>query len=115
MEHIPKMVDMAMEQPSPSDMPEATNIKPTPQYPYGLTLCLNDDTLSKLNMDDDYAVGDMIHFHAAAKITSCSDSEGCGKRIELQVIAMSSEDPPEDKVPERKGINPKKMYGGRDE
>ena len=112
MEHIPHMVDMAIEQSSPADMPEATNIKLTPQYPCGLTLFLNDATLDKLNMEDGYAVGDMIHFHAAAKITSCSESEGSGKRVELQVIAMSAEEPAEDKAVERKGINVKKMYGG---
>lgn len=113
MEHIPKMVDMAMEQPSMGDMPEATNIKLTPQYPYGLTMCLNDDTLKKLNMDDDCTVGDTVHFHCLAKVTSCSESEGSGKRIELQVIAMSAEDEDgENKAVERKGMNPKKMYGG---
>ncbi len=115
MEHIPHMVDMAIEQPSPADMPEATNIKLTPQYPYGLTLCLNDDTLSKLNMDDDCDVGDTVHFHCLAKVTSCSESENSGKRIELQIIAMSAEDEDEENEEAEsempRGIKMNKMYG----
>ena len=92
MEHIPHMVDMAIEQSSPADMPEATNIKLTPQYPYGLSICLEDDTLKKLDMEDDCAVGDHVAFHCLAKVTSCSDRENMGKRVELQIIAMSPSD-----------------------
>ncbi len=91
MERIPKMVDLALSQEG-DDLPEAVNLSIPAQYPYGLSLCLDNATLEKLEMDDDCEVGDHVHFHALAKVTSCSDREGMGKRIELQIVAMSAED-----------------------
>jgi hypothetical protein len=93
MDRIPKMADMAI---TPT---EIENVKILPQstessapiYPYGLSLCLNDDTLDKLNMEDNCEVGDMVHFRCVAKVTSCSDHENMGKRIELQIVMMSAE------------------------
>lgn len=115
MEKIPHMIDMAMSSPD-SPMPEATNLHVVPQYPYGLTLCLNDQTLDKLNMEGDCEVGDHVHFHCLAKVTSASDHENMGKRIELQIVAMSAEneeyenEEAEEDMPKR-ALDPNKMYG----
>ncbi len=118
MEKIPKMVDMQVT-PTDCDMPVASNIKLTPNYPYGLGLCLNDPELKKLGLDEEECeVGDHVHFHCLAKVTSVRDDEACGKRIELQIVAMSAEDEDSeneeseeemDRLPPAK-LNPDKMY-----
>ncbi len=111
MQKLPDMVDLSLSQEG-EEMPEAVNLSVPAQYPHGLTLCLDADTISKLDLDDDCAVGDHFHFHALAKVTSCSDREGFGKRIELQVVAMSAEDEEdeneaaEELMPQRKIKNP---------
>lgn len=65
-----------------------------PDYPYGLCISLDQDTLEKLNMEDeDVCIGDMIHLHAMAKVTSVSrtDNETFGPqcRIELQITNIA--------------------------
>ncbi len=110
MERIPKMIDLAINQEG-DDLPEAVNLSIPQQYPYGLTLCLDSATLDKLEMDDDCQVGDHFAFHALAKITSCSDREGMGKRIEMQVVAMSpldedGDEDAEEEQPRHKIKNP---------
>ncbi len=112
MEHIPHMVDMAMKP------VEIENVKPIngadtpmpPMYPYGLCLSLNDETLDKLNMEDNCSVGDQVHFHCLAKVTSTTENEGSGKRIELQVIAMSAEGEEDEEQEEKKLAPYKKAY-----
>lgn len=91
MEKIPKMVDISLEPPS-EDTPVATNLSIPPQYPYGTQLCLNDYILKKLDMDDDCEVGDHFHGHFLAKVTSVSSDERSGKRVEMQIVALSAED-----------------------
>lgn len=67
-----------------------------PKYPYGLCISLCQDELEKLNLDDEeLSVGDMIHLHALAKVTSVSsfDSEsGSHKRVELVLAFIEAED-----------------------
>lgn len=116
MEKIPHMVDMQIDQPDNGGMPEATNLKIPVRYPYGLGLCLNDPELKKLGLDDEECqVGDHLHFHALAKVTSVSENESMGKRIELQIVAMSAENEDEegDDLDEKlhRGLDPEKMYG----
>lgn len=122
MEKIPHMVSMEIEQPKDGDMPVATNLSIPARYPYGLGLCLNDPELKKLGLDEeDCEVGDHVHFHCLAKVTSCSDSEGAGQRIELQIVAMSAEEHDEedeneegdelDEVPHHAKLSADKMYG----
>ena len=99
-----KFVDMSLtdEQrldtvmPIPSEMPE---------YPYGLRICLTQDELEKLDLDDECDVGDVIDLRAFARVTSVSShQDGNGKRqcrIELMIEQLaveneSTEDPDEE-------------------
>ncbi len=100
MQKLPDMVDLSIDQKG-EEMPEATNLSIPQQYPYGLSICLDDSTLKRLDMDEDCAVGDHFAFHALAKVCSSSDREGQGKRIELQIIAMSPLDADEDEEEEQ--------------
>lgn len=116
MEKIPQMVDMAINSEDEGDgLPEAVNLRIPQQYPYGLNICLNDQSLEKLNMEDDCEVGDHVHFHCLAKVTSVSNNENMGKRVELQITAMSAENEEEENAAaeeemERPKISHKKMY-----
>lgn len=58
-------------------------------YPYGLCLSFDHDTLEKLDLDADCDVGDLIVLRMICRVTSCSQREVNGKpdcRIELQGI-----------------------------
>lgn len=67
-----------------------------PVYPYGLCISLTQVELDKLGLTDDVTVGDMLHIHGMAKVTSVSmsDSENYGpsRRVELQIVSMVGED-----------------------
>lgn len=89
------MVDMAR---SPEEISEAVNMPSalsSSPYPYGLCICLTHKELEKLKIDhSNWAIGDIYHLHALAKVTSIStndseDGENC--RIELQIIALGAE------------------------
>lgn len=93
MEVMPKFVDMAKdakemkEDMSPAEMPQ-------PVYPYGLCLCLSQDELDKLDLENDCEPGDMLHMHCLAKVTSVSKNDttdGPKTRVELQITAIACE------------------------
>lgn len=94
---MPKFVDMAI---TPAerkeDMPMmASSPAALPTYPYGLCISLCDDELAKLKLPADCEVGDMLHMHCLAKVTSVSKNEttdGARTRIELQITAIAAED-----------------------
>lgn len=95
MAEVTKMVDMAL---SPQEAMESTmpmSMANAPRYPYGLCLSLCQDELEKLGLDaGDMEVGDVIHLHALAKVTSCSENEtesGSNCRVELQIVMMDIE------------------------
>lgn len=116
MKTIPKMVDMAR---SPEEKQEEIKSYTSPQaptYPYGLCISLCEDELDKLNLDDsDAEVGDMVHLHALAVVTSVSKNSsefGDHRRIELQLryISVEGEDEENEDVEEEE-VNPlKKLY-----
>lgn len=94
---IPAMVDMAMKPDDQGIVPDATQ----PQYPWGLCIRLTQDEMEKLNLEDDVSVGDMLHFHALARVTSVSQSASGDSKtscIELQITMMSAEDEDEENV-----------------
>lgn len=67
----------------------------TPDYPYGLCICLDHDTLDKLDLDADCEVGDTIHLVCFATVKACSQEVINGERrnrIELQITDMACED-----------------------
>jgi len=77
---------------------------PTPDYPYGLKICLTQDEFKKLNIDPSEAfVGGIVHIHALARITSVSISDDAATsysdggprcRVEFQIedMCLESED-----------------------
>ena len=91
---FPKMIDMALTpaEKLESAMPYA--IGSTNNYPYGLCICLGNDQLEKLGLEEECEVGDFIHLFALAKVTSVSKNdtgEGEKVRIELQITHMGLE------------------------
>lgn len=122
MASLRSMVDLARtaeELKKDKDIPAPVAAKiSSPTYPWGTTLCLNDETLAKLGIEGDLPdVGDTIHIAAMCRVTCASETENTtpdgGKetcrRIELQITHMACEN--EDEEPaERK----KRWYGGEE-
>ena len=76
---------------------EGPSVASIPNVPYGLCICLEDESLDKLGIeeDDDPDVGDLIHLSCMARVTSvsCQDTGGGKKRrVELAIVLMSAED-----------------------
>ncbi len=65
---LPTMVDMVL---SSEEQEEMMSPSP-PRYPYGLCISLCEDELEKLNLDGECNVGDMLHMHCLAEVTSVS-------------------------------------------
>lgn len=93
---LKKMVSMAR---TVEEIKDASNpVANTPKYSYGLTLCLDQESLDKLDLDhEDVEVGDMLHLFAMAEVTSVSKHDsGAGEqcRVELQLthIGLENED-----------------------
>jgi len=91
---LKKMVSMER---TPVEMAEASN--PTyniPKYSYGLSLCFDQETLDKLDLDtSDVEVGDLLHLFAMAEVTSVSKNDtGNGEkcRVELTLTHVGLED-----------------------
>lgn len=109
------MVDMAR---SPEEIQETVPTAPEPPkgpvYPWGLCLRLGDDELEKLGIDGDLPeIGDMVHLHAMAEVTSARsektrDAEGNEKTcrcIELQITHLAAENEDEEDGEERLSRN----------
>lgn len=92
---------------SPSDVSGGPSV---PQYPYGLCISMEDDTLEKLGLGDDLPeVGEIVHLMGLAKVTSASSREeiqadGTKKtcrRVELQITHLKAEDEDDEDAEER--------------
>lgn len=103
------MVDMAMDNEEKAEMMSPS--LDAPKYPYGLSISLCERELEKLGVDEnDLEVGDMLHLHALAKITSVSSQEyenGSHCRVELQICYLSGEDEDEENEEEEKSVTSK--------
>lgn len=97
---VPAMVDMAR---TPAEKKEAAKEMATgpaapmvPDYPYGLCISLDNDSLEKLALDAaEVSVGDMLHMHCMATVRSVSQTDGADGpccRVELQITAIAAED-----------------------
>jgi hypothetical protein len=65
-----------------------------PQYPYGLTICLDDDILTKLGIDPANLpkVGAVFYIEAKAEVCSTSqyqNQDGADTSLSLQITDMS--------------------------
>lgn len=91
--------DIAKSMPMGPASPEGAT---APVYPYGLCLCLDEESLAKLGLTDLPEVGTTIHFGALGMVTSAStnmqetadgEKKPC-RRVEIQVtnLAVESED-----------------------
>ena len=66
-----------------------------PDYPWGMSICLTNEELDKLELDGDCSAGDVIHLVAFAKVTSVSMRDEGGKqdrRVELTITDLAVED-----------------------
>lgn len=62
-----------------------------PRYPYGLTVCLDDETLEKLGITQLPAVGTVMQLTALAEVCSVSQYEnqtGSDNNLSLQITDM---------------------------
>ena len=110
-----KFVDMAMspkEAQTEMGMP-STDASNLPKYPYGLCISFGPDEIEKLGLDcSDCSVGDFLHLHAMAKVTSYSEREtedGVQPRIEMVLAFIDAEDEGEEDEEANKG-NVSRLY-----
>lgn len=101
MKSFPSMVDMAR---TPEDKAKDSMgmitpcVSDMPDYDYGLNLSFNQESLDKLDLDEDVAVGDYIHVHGFARVTSLSQQPGADKpdRICMVMTHIALEDESEE-------------------
>ena len=83
----------------------------TPEYPYGLSISLDDESMNKLGLGELPAVGDEMMVMAKVKVKSAGESEYEGeeksRNVTLQITDMGL------KEEEKRAAD--KMYGGNDE
>lgn len=82
-----------MEAMMPAQMDDSMN------YPSGLCICLTEQEMEKLDLDDDVEDGDMLHLQAMAKVTSVTKRNG-GCRVEMQIVMMGVEDESTEELPD---------------
>lgn len=85
-------VDMAH---TPKEMAkEASPVAYQTVYPYGLCIRLGTDELEKLDIQDDFTVGDIIDLRCFAKVTSVSMNQmadSTSRCMELQITHLAVE------------------------
>lgn len=99
MEKIPKFVDMKMDKEDMGGVPTSITDNSSPIYPYGLSICLSDKELKKLDMEGEAEVGDMFHGHFLATVKSVSKNDttdGTKTRVEMQITHLSAENEDEE-------------------
>lgn len=86
-------------------VPETALAASSPEYPYGLKLDLNEDSLAKLGITDLPEVGSSVHVMANAEVYSVSMSEDKDgkerKSVCLQITDMALGDSVEQSKPKR--------------
>lgn len=78
----------------------------TPEYPYGLKLNLDHESIKKLGMEKMPEMGKYMMLHAKVEVTDIHESEG-HKSLGLQITDMSLKDDMEKRSTEEV------MYGGK--
>lgn len=91
-----KLVDMARTGKDKQDiMAPMAPAELISDYPPGLTICLGDAELAKLDLPPDAEPGDMLALDVLCKVISVHKSEG-GCSATLQITAMGMEEEPMD-------------------
>ena len=91
------MVSMELDDDDKIDL-TIPSIKETPDFPYGLRICLTEKEFEKLGIDPAEAfIGAVMHGHFLGRITSISANQAEGVdccRVEVQIedLAIESED-----------------------
>lgn len=95
-------VDMAYtakEKKERNEPSKSTAIGSSPEYPYGMTLRLEDDQLKKLGMDSLPKVGASIALEATCKVVSVSKNESVqghsSRCVELQIQKLGLDTEPD--------------------
>lgn len=82
-----------------------------PEYPYGLRLCLDNDTLKKLGITKVSAVGSKMKLNALVEVCSTSAYEtkenGMMQTMDLQIVEMGLSG-------NKKEIDPSKLYESKE-
>lgn len=109
---LPGFVDMAH---TPQEvMDEYKDTTPAlPIYPYGLSICLGNDELEKLDLDTNVEVGDRLFMDCIAKVTSVSSNEtteGTKRRIELTITHIALEESEEEEEVAKPKVDYRKLY-----
>ncbi|WP_244129208.1 capsid staple protein [Burkholderia gladioli] len=100
---------------TPAEAKQEAGIAPMdaeqPAYPYGLTICLDDEALAKLGITSLPDVG--TPFTLAARVEVCSTSQyqnqdGADRNLSLQITDMELGPPPSTQTPEERAA---KFYG----
>lgn len=89
-----KLVDMEMDDEFKLDYGMPIAMPSKPDYPYGLRISLSHNELSKLGLEADCEVGDMIDMRCFGTVTSVSvndDAGGKSCRVEIQIEKMAVE------------------------
>lgn len=120
---LPPMVDMARTPAEKQEMADQMAAPPAStinDYPYGLSICLTQEELDKLQLDPgDVDVGDTVHLFCFAKVTSksMSDNESSGPqtRLEMTITHIAAEDEDDeneeaDEAEDRPALGPSKLY-----
>lgn len=86
------MTNMQMTAEEAKEYTQPIAVGDAPKYPYGLCLCLNDESLKKLGISDPLPVGTEVVITARAKVTSAGAREeidgGKYANMDLQITDM---------------------------
>jgi len=107
---VHKKVNMALTKSEKSDRKKETVLSEAPEFPFGLSVHLDNDSLEKLNVEELPEVGSEFFMNTTVKVTSVSEhetDEGASRSVSLQITEME--------LLHTKGeSNPgDKLYGGK--
>lgn len=86
-------------------IPSATDTADQPAYPYGLTICLDNESLTKLGITSLPDIG--TPFLLVARVEVCSTSQyqsqsGADRNLSLQITDMQLDTPPQQRSDEER-------------
>lgn len=90
-----KLVDVAYTPEEKAEKFGAMSAEAAPDYPFGLSITLDECTLEKLDLDDNPEVGDMIDFRAFGRVTGVRKDARDGENhtcVEIQLTNIAVED-----------------------